>query len=399
FKNTATSMGYHPFPTPTGLISGPYTNQYGIPRNGCIYCGWCGGLCNYVCEVGAKSSSHVTTVPAALNTGKFDLRTFSTVYRIDLDNTGTTATGVRYYDAQGNTHIQPAAVVFNGIWGFNLTRLMLLSGVGNSWKQYDPVTVTGTIGRGLTNGYAPSVTSVRGTLNMGGNAYSSGNAAGGGYEIMDFADDNFDHTGQNFIGGAPISFGGYLGSGPNMLQTHLPSRTAFGSTWKASLKDEKLPSKLTLSFGTAGTEIPTKDWYIGLDPHYKDIYGDPLARITLDWGPNRWRPADYIAPIAANILQQMGCTNITTTNVPELSQHVDWWGHHMRGGCRMGANPATSAFNKWLQSWDVQNVFAASEICDTFGDNTTAGTHVAGMLSYLAADGIKKYLATPGQLA
>ena len=38
-------------------------------------------------------------------------------------------------------------------------------------------------------------------------------------------------------------------------------------------------------------------------------------------------------------------------------------------------------------------------ITKTQGDNTTAGTHVAGMMSYLAADGIKKYLANPGPLA
>jgi hypothetical protein len=42
-----------------------------------------------------------------------------------------------------------------------------------------------------------------------------------------------------------------------------------------------------------------------------------------------------------------------------------------------------------------KNFFAAGETLATFGDNTTAGTHVAGMMSYLAADGIKKYLQNP----
>ena len=66
----------------------------------------------------------------------------------------------------------------------------------------------------------------------------------------------------------------------------------------------------------------------------------------------------------------------------------------MRGGARTGANQATSVFNKWMQCWTSENVFAAGEICDTFGDNITAGTHVAGAMAYLAADGIKKYLQT-----
>ena len=99
FKNAVKSLGYTPFPTVSGLISGGYTNQYGITRNGCVYCGWCGGLCNYPCEVGAKTSSHVSTIPAAVNTGLFDMRLDSYVFRIDTDSTGK-ATGVRYYDAR-----------------------------------------------------------------------------------------------------------------------------------------------------------------------------------------------------------------------------------------------------------------------------------------------------------
>ena len=58
------------------------------------------GKCNYPCEVGAKSSSHVTTVPAAIATGKFDMRLDSYIFRIDTDSSGK-ATGVRYYDTMG----------------------------------------------------------------------------------------------------------------------------------------------------------------------------------------------------------------------------------------------------------------------------------------------------------
>lgn len=395
FRDAAESMGYHPYPAVTALTSNAHTNQYNITRNACIYCGWCGGLCNYICEVGAKSSSHVTTVPAALATGKYDLRIHSYAYRIDLDAAKKKATGVRYYDAAGNVHIQPAKAVFNGIWGYNIIRIMLLSGIG---RPYDPVAGTGSLGRGLTNGYSPSVTSVRGTMNIGGNAYSSGNAAGGGFKILDFADDNFDHKGQNFIGGSAITVGGYLGSAPGLITAFNPGKDNFGSQWKAGLKDVKLPNRLTVSAAPSGPEIPTKDQFVDLDPHYTDIYGDPLARITIDWGANRWRPAEYIAPKVGEIFTKMGATNVAVNKVPELNQHVDWWGHHMRGGSRMGEKSETSVFNKWMQSWDVENLFAASETSFPFGDNITAGTHPAGMLAYLAADGIKKYLNSPGPL-
>jgi gluconate 2-dehydrogenase alpha chain len=401
FKKAVQSLGYTPFSTVSGLISGGYVNQYGIGRNGCVYCGWCGGLCNYPCEVGAKTSSHVTTIPAAIATGKFDMRLDSYIFRIDTDNSGK-ATGVRYYDASGNVHVQPAKVVFNGIWGYNLIRLMLLSGMG---VPYDPVAHTGSLGRGLANGYTPATSSASVKLDVGGNAYVSGNAAGGGYSIMDLNEVNpaYNHSDDlTFMGGVNLGFGTYLGSGPNTFTTHLPSRTNFGSTWKAGLKDEKIPSKITATLSGTGPNLPLLENYIDLDPHYTDIYGDPGARATLDWDANTYRVSNYLINKTTkikDILGKMGDpSTIKVNTVAELSQHVDWWGHHMRGGARTGANKATSVFNKWMQCWTSENLFAAGEICDTFGDNITAGTHVAGAMAYLAADGIKKYLQSPGPL-
>lgn len=416
FNTAATALGYRPYPHPTGLISETYTNQYDIARNACIHCGWCGGNCNYPCEVGAKTSSHVSTIPAALKTGNFDMRLGTYVFRINYTKQGDgskLATGVMYYDQQGNIHFQPATVVFNGLWGYNIVRLLLLSGIGNPYTP-DP-TPTGSVGRGLSEGYYPSVTSVSGTIDIGSNDYCAGNAAGGGYSMMDLGEAN---TGQasspaythppvgsdnsnpaNFIGGfGGNGIGDYRGSGPGTITTHLPGKKNFGAAWKAGLKDEKLPTKISFGFAGSGPTIPLTGHYIDLDPHYNDIYGDPLARITLDWDANTWRVATFLAPKFEEILTKMGATNIKTNPVAELTQHVDWWGHHMRGGARTGSDPNTSVFNKWMQCWDCENVFSSGEICFTFGDNITNGTHPAGAMAYLAADGIQKYLQSAGSL-
>lgn len=401
FKNAVQSLGYTPFPSISGLISGSYTNQYGVSRNGCVYCGWCGGLCNYPCEVGAKTSSHVSTIPAAVNTGLFDMRLDSYIFRIDTDSSKK-ATGVRYYDTSGVVHVQPAKVVFNGLWGFNLIRAMLLSGIG---VPYDPVAHTGSLGRGLADGYYPGTSSASVQLDVGANTYVSGNASGGGYGIMDLNEVNpaFSHADDlTFMGGVLLSYGNYLGSGPNTFTTQLPRRTNFGSTWKAGLKDLKIPQKITATLSGTGPNLPLLEHYADLDPHYSDIYGDPCARITLDWDANTYRVSNYLinkTTKITDILGKMGDpSKIKKNTVAELSQHVDWWGHHMRGGARTGSNQATSVFNKWMQCWTSENLFAAGEICDTFGDNLTAGTHVAGAMAYLAADGIKKYLQNPGPL-
>jgi gluconate 2-dehydrogenase alpha chain len=401
FKSACESLGYTPYSSVSGLISGSYTNQYGISRNGCVYCGWCGGLCNYPCEVGAKSSSHVTTIPAAMNTGKFTMVLESYVFRIDTDGTGK-ATGVRYYDPNGVVHIQPAKVVFNGIWGHNIIRSMLLSGIGT---PYNPVSHTGSLGRGLQFGYYPSTSSASIKMDVGANGYCSGNASGGGYAIMDLNEVNpkYSHTDDlTFMGGVNLSFGNYIGSGPNTFTTLTPGASNFGSTWKAGIKDEKIPKQVTASLSGTGPTLPVLEHYSDLDPHYNDIYGDPCSRITLDWDANPYRVSNYLinkTTLITDILKKMGDPSTLKTNtVAELTQHVDWWGHHTRGGARTGSNPATSVFNKWMQCWNCENLFAASEICDTFGDNITAGTHVAGAMAYLAADGIKKYLQNPGPL-
>jgi hypothetical protein len=56
-------------------------------------------------------------------------------------------------------------------------------------------------------------------------------------------------------------------------------------------------------------------------------------------------------------------------------------------------------FNKWQQCWTSENLFAAGEVCDPTGDNTTTGgTHPVGPTSYVAAEGIRKYLQSPGML-
>jgi gluconate 2-dehydrogenase alpha chain len=279
YKTAVESLGYKPFPAVSGLTSGAYTNQYGVTRNGCIYCGWCGGICNYPCEVGAKSSSHVTTIPYCITQSNFDMRLGCYAYRIDTDSSGN-ATAVRYYDASGKVHVQPTKVVFNGLWGYNIIRIMLLSGMG---VPYNPTSHTGSLGRGLANGYTPTVSNVSVQLNVGANTYSAGNAAGGGYNILDLNEVNPQYTHPTtFLGGVSLGFGGYLGSGPGTFSTHLPSRTNFGGAWKAGLKDEKIPARIRASFSPAGPNLPLLENYVDLDPHYTDIYGDPVARITFD---------------------------------------------------------------------------------------------------------------------
>jgi gluconate 2-dehydrogenase alpha chain len=398
FSNTTEGMGYHPIPYVSAAVSEPYVNQYGVSRNACVYCGYCTGTaCNNQCEVGAKSSSHVTTIPAAIATGKFTMVTQSYVFRINMNAAGTQATGVSYYDQNGNVNIQPATVVYGAIWGANITRLQQLSGVG---VPYNPVNSTGSVGRaGAMGNTGSTTTSCAGTVPIGGNAYSAGNGKGGGFQIEDYKNDNFDHTGLDFISGGVFGPGQYLGAGTSLINMTNAQKQTLTPAFHASVKNVKLPTSQSVSGTAGGMTPPTKDSTWDLDPHYADIFGDPCARITATFPAQSWLVPTYLATIGANILAKMGATNITTTKqAVGTGSGPQEWGHHWRRGNPMGKSPTTSTFNNWQQCWTVPNYFATGEATETVGDETGSGTHIAGSGAYLAADGIKQYLANPGLL-
>jgi gluconate 2-dehydrogenase alpha chain len=76
----------------------------------------------------------------------------------------------------------------------------------------------------------------------------------------------------------------------------------------------------------------------------------------------------------------------------------DYQSTHINGGTAMGADPKTSVVNKYLQSWDVPNVFVlgANVFAHGIGYNPTG---LAGGLAYWAAANMRsQYLKNPGPL-
>ena len=67
------ALGYSPYPHVSSLASAPYMNTYGVQVNECVYDGWCGSSCNYVCRTGAKANSAFRTIPAAVKSGNFTM--------------------------------------------------------------------------------------------------------------------------------------------------------------------------------------------------------------------------------------------------------------------------------------------------------------------------------------
>jgi gluconate 2-dehydrogenase alpha chain len=71
---------------------------------------------------------------------------------------------------------------------------------------------------------------------------------------------------------------------------------------------------------------------------------------------------------------------------------------HNTGGTVMGLDPNTSVVNRYLQSWDVSNLFVIG--ASNFPQNASYNpTDTVGALAYMAADAIvNRYLKSPGPL-
>ena len=144
--------------------------------------------------------------------------------------------------------------------------------------------------------------------------------------------------------------------------------------------------------------MPNRVNYLDLDPTYKNRFGQPLMRMTFDFKENEAKMNRHAASVIGEIAKAMKPTQMSTPAARTTWNVVPYQSTHNTGGAIMGADPGTSALNKYLQSWDISNVFVtgASAFPHNSGYNPTGPV---GALAYWMADAIReKYLKKPGPL-
>jgi len=383
FEGAAKKLNLHPYMMPSANLSQSYKNPDGIQRAACQYCGYCE---RFGCEYGAKADPVVTVIPVAKKTGNFEIRTHSNVRRIL--HTGGKATGVLYVDVTTGEEIeQPADIVILTSFVFSNIKLLLLSGLG---KPYNPAAGTGVIGKN----YAYQVIKGNAVGFFKDKEFNTFAGAGAlGMVLDDYNGDNFDHSNLGFIHGGMISLSQ---TGLRPIQNNVIP--AGGPTWGKDFKDQTIKyANRYLSVASQGSSMPFKHHYLDLDPTYKDAYGDPLIRITFDFEEQDRKMAIFLADKCASIMKEMGADHIDS--LKELGPYdiTTYQSTHNTGGVIMGSDPSTSAVNKYLQMWDVDNLFVvgASAFAHNSGYNPT---DTVGALSYRAAEGILKYHEKGGQV-
>jgi gluconate 2-dehydrogenase alpha chain len=388
FAETAKRMGYKPFPQPSGNLSVAYTNPLGVQMGPCTYCGFCEwfGCGNY-----SKASPQTTILPALLRKPNFQARSLCEVKQINLDSSRKRATGVTYVDTSGEEWEQPADLVILCAFQLFNVQLLLLSGIGT---PYDPATGQGQIGRNFTHQVISNAVGFFDNKKFNFNPFIASGAIG--MCIDEFNGDNFDHGPLGFVGG------GYMGqmqtNGRPIEKTPVPPGTpGWGAEWKKAVKDNYLSTVYT---GTAvhASSYSYKANYLDLDPTYKDRFGRPLVRMTMNWYDNEVKMSNWLTDRYAEIIRKMGAKQVFAYPRTAPYDITKYQTSHLCGGAVMGDNPGNSALNQYLQSWDVPNLFVqgATAFPQNAGYNPT---NTVGALAFRSVEAIRnQYLKNPGPL-
>ena len=265
-----------------------------------------------------------------------------------------------------------------------------MSGIG---EPYDASTGKGTVGRNLTHQvFFPAVTAF---FDKPLNRFMG--SGGAGIRVSDFDGDLIDHSGLSFLRGGLLEAAS-LGHQTIANFGVLPS--AVGATWGSEWKKAALhyyDRTGTIAFG--GEHLAYRGNYMDLDPTYKDQFGDPLLRLTLDWRDNERNMAEFATRKAVEIARAMGAKEVIP--FPGLKKYdaTRYQSTHVQGGTIMGSSPERSVLNPYLQHWAIPNLFVlgASAIPQNASANPTP-TILA--LTYRNADAVvDRYLRHPSALA
>jgi len=328
----ATGLGWHPFPGPAAINSRTYDG-----RSACMYHGFCnkGG-----CHVDAKNSPAVTTIPKAQKTGHLEVVTRAHVTTIEVNASGRVS-GVTYV-TDGVEYFQPAKVVLLATYTYENTRTLLISkspafpnGLSNNHGQVGRHYFSHNQGAGVTALFPKNLNSWYGLPAQG-------------TAVDDWADDNFDHAGLDFIGGGNLwIYSDRRPIGAASMDT-FGKAPAWGSAWKAFIKEN---ADRTNTCYLQKTTLPYEDNYLDLDPAVKDPLGLPVCRITADYKDNERKLSAFIQDKMVEWYRAAGAVEILRGPVGVMGVST-----HAYGGTRMGDNAETNVVNRWGFSHEVPNL-------------------------------------------
>lgn len=329
------TLGVHPFPTPRAIISRPFKD-----RPPCNYCALCAG---YACEYGAKSSTSVSLLPAAVATGRCEIRSESMATEVRLGEGGKVS-GVVYRNRQGASQFIAARCVVLACTAVESARLLLLStssrfplGLGNASGQVGKHLVFSGTGLGRARFF-----------HARGEPLSR-------FPFVQRAMQDFYFLDKPVDGVRKAGTILFDWEHPNPINTaERLTRDRGGLVWGKRLKDSlrrNAAGARTLHFEAFSEYLPTPGTYVDLDPEVKDRWGVAVARMT-----EARHPLDLAA---TRLLVDRGMDVLRALSADETSaETANGVTRFLQGGtCRFGDDPASSMLDRNCKVHEVANLY------------------------------------------
>ena len=362
----AKGLGWHAFPGPAAINSQVYDS-----RPACAYHGYCnrGG-----CHLNAKNSTAASTIPKAQETGRLKVVIQAHVTTIAVDDRSGRVTGVNYLKG-GQEYFQPAEVVLLAGYTYENVRMLLLS----KSKPYPNGLANnrGQVGRHYFSHNTASTLTALFPFDLN-NWYG---LPAQGIAVDNWADDNFDHSGLDFIGGGNLwVYSDRRPIGAVSMST-FGKAPAWGSAWKSFVKQNA--DRWNIAY-LQKTTLPFEDNYLDLDPTVKDALGFPVCRITAESKENDRKIGAFIQDKMAQWFMEAGAVTVERGPVGTMGPST-----HAYGGTRMGNNPETNVVDSWGFSHEAPNLgVLGSSVMGTSGAHNP--TLTAQALAWRTAEHLTK---------
>ena len=326
FNDALAAHGVPLAPMPVSINSTEYKG-----RPACTNCGWC----HAGCAIGAHATPLVSHLRDARKLGA-EVRPFSYVTRVLTNQSGDRVTGVEYYDAKREQHVQPAATVVLAAYAAEIPRIMF-----NSATDRHP--------KGLAN------------RNELVGKYLMCHATSTVWAL-------FDADVQNHMGTAAYQFMSYemydkkrpkKGFGSTFLRTGAAMKPNAGLAGaRPDLFGQPLADFMKRAvrglarIGNSGEELPRAENRVELSSD-KDEFGLPIARIIHEYAQEA---------IDAWDLGREEAFAIVKAAKPKEA----WKGggaapgsSHLIGGTIMGTDASNSVTNSFGQTHELTNLYVA----------------------------------------
>ncbi|MFN2432974.1 MAG: GMC family oxidoreductase [Gemmatimonadota bacterium] len=292
-------------------------------RAACAACGTC-----FVCPTGAKATTDLTHVEAALATGRTTLLTGTVVQR--LLARGRRVEGARARMREGEP-VEPRAEVFVLAAGaVENARLLLLSrGEGHAEGLANS---SGLVGRCLM---MHPVVDVFGTVPRELFPYRTGFSTGASFHFASPPD-------RARVGSLLLEF--MNNAGPQ------PAEVVLGSDRWGEHLEETIRDRFgrTAQVRFLVEQLPHPENAVELDADVADPAGSPVPRLRLALREHERRTMARAEEIGRGILQRMGAQDVGRR---------DSFAAHQAGTARMGADPHASVVDADLRAHDADNLY------------------------------------------